>query len=171
MIRELFILICILFKTKPKDINNLELIGMNYIPFKGYKYLMWCGKMIYRNDSLEERKKEWDTKTFLISKNHETIHLNQAKKAGSWIKYYWQYFIEWIKGGIIMAPVSASYYTNPFEMEAYANEDNFDYPEGMILYEDNYSSGSFGKYIIKNRRKELYKEVGKENWKEYIKTL
>ena len=171
MIKEICLLIHMLFRTKPTDVGNLELIGMNYFPFKGYKYLMWCGKMIYRKDMEDKRKEEWTTSYFQKSLNHETIHLNQAKKAGSWVKYYWQYFIEWVKGGIIMAPVSSAYYTNPFEMEAYANEDNFEYPEGMIIYEDNYSSGSFGKYIIKNGRKELYKEVSKENWKEYIKNI
>lgn len=169
--KELIILIKLLFKSKPADIKEVELLGMNNFPFKGYKYLMWCGKVIYRNDMIEKRKKEWETPSFLISKNHETIHLNQAKKSRSWIKYYWQYFKEWVKGGIIMAPISAAYYTNPFEMEAFANEDNFEYPKRMLIYEDNYSSPNFSKYIIKKGRKKLYKKIGKRNWKDYIKTL
>ena len=78
--KELIILIKLLFKSKPADIKEVELLGMNNFPFKGYKYLMWCGKVIYRNDMIEKRKKEWETPSFLISKNHETIHLNQAKK-------------------------------------------------------------------------------------------
>ena len=171
MVKELFYLARLLFKSNPRKKNEVTLIGLTHFPFKGYKYLMWCGYMIYRKENEHKIAKEMLTKQFDISKNHETIHLMQAKACGSWARYYWKYFIEWVKGGIIMAPVSSAYYTNPFEMEAYANEDNFEYPEGMIIYEDNYSSGSFGKYIIKNGRKELYKEIGKENWKEYIKTL
>ena len=173
MVRELCILIKLLFKTKPIDNSNLELVEMKYFPFKGYKYLMWCGKMIYRKDNEEKIKKEFNTISFKESLNHETIHLNQAKKAGSWIKYYWQYFIEWLKGGIIIAPVSAAYYTNPFEMEAYANEDKPEYPEGMIIYEDNYSTLEFTKYIIKNGRKKVYKNAGgtPRDWKEYIKHI
>lgn len=173
MIRDLYTLVRILFKSKPTDIKEVKLLGMDNIPFKGYKYLMWCGKMIYRKDMEEKRKKEWKTPAFKRDLNHETIHLNQAKRSGSWVKYYWQYFIEWVKGGIIMAPVSAAYYTNPFEMEAYANEDKPEYPEGMIIYEDNYSTSEFTKYIIKNGRKKVYKNAGgtPRDWKEYIKHI
>lgn len=173
MFKELWQLIKLLFQTKPSEIKEVELLGMNNIPFKGYKYLMWCGKIIYRKDMEYKRKEEWKTSSFRIDLNHETIHLNQAKKSGSWIKYYWQYFKEWIKGGVIMAPVSAAYYTNPFEMQAYANEDNLEYPEGMIIYVDNYSDGEFNKYIIKNNRKTVYKNAGStsRDWKKYIKTL
>jgi hypothetical protein len=173
MIKELFTFIKLLFKTSPINTERVELMGMNHFPFKGYKYLMWCGKMIYRNDMGEKRKKEWKTPAFKKDLNHETIHLNQAKRSGSWLKYYWQYFIEWVKGGIIMAPVSAAYYTNPFEMEAYANEDKPEYPEGMIIYEDNYSTLEFTKYIIKNGRKKVYKNAGGtlRDWKEYIKSI
>ena len=171
MFKELLYLIKLLFNSKFED--KLELVPMNYFPFKGYKYLMWCGKMIYRKDMEDKRKKEWGTSTFKKGYNHETIHLNQAKRSGSWFKYYWQYFIEWLKGGIIMAPVSAAYYTNPFEMEAYANEDKPEYPEGMIIYEDNYSTLEFTKYIIKNGRKKVYKNAGGtlRDWKEYIKHI
>lgn len=173
MLKEVWKLIKLLFSSNPMDISEVELLCMDNIPFKGYKYLMWCGKMIYRNDMIERIQDEWETSSFEVDKNHETIHLNQAKRSGSWIRYYWQYFKEWLKGGIIIAPASSAYYTNPFEMEAYANEENLEYPEGMILYEDNYSTGEFGKYIIKNGRKKLYKQAGGtvEKWKKYIKTL
>ena len=173
MFRELWILIKMLFRTNPCNINNVSLMNMKHFPFKGYKYLMWCGKMIYRDDMYDRRQKEWATDLFLVDKNHEQIHLMQAKMCGSWVKYYWRYFIEWLKGNPIIAPASSAYYTTPQEMEAYANEDNFGYPEGMIIYEDNYSEGVCGKYIIKNGRKELYKKVGgtSKNWKEYVKGL
>lgn len=171
MFRELWQLIKLLFQTKPSEVNEVELLEMKYFPFKGYKYLMWCGKMIYRNDMIEKRKKEWKTLTFLTSKVHETIHLNQAKRSGSWAKYYWQYFKEWIKGGIIMAPVSSAYYTNPFEMEAFANERFSSYPREMTIDKDNYSVEAFTRYIIKKGRKKLYKSLGKTGWKKYIKTL
>jgi hypothetical protein len=173
MIKELFTFIKLLFKTSPKSIENVELLGMKHFPFKGYKYLMWCGKIIYRKDMEDKRKKEWGTSAFKKDFNHETIHLNQAKRSGSWIKYYWQYFIEWLKGNPIIAPASSAYYTNPFEMEAYANEDKPEYPEGMIIYEDNYSTLEFTKYIIKNGRKKVYKNAGgtPRDWKEYIKHI
>ena len=39
------------------------------------------------------------------SLTHETIHLRQAQVIGSWVKYYWRYFVEWVKGNPI-CPVS-----------------------------------------------------------------
>lgn len=162
-----------LFKSKPSEIDEVTLLGMDHIPFEGYKYIMWCGRIIYRNDAYEKRRKEWITKQYKIDKNHETIHLMQAKMCGSWVKYYLKYLREWLRGGPVMAPASAAYYTIPFEMEAYANEENFDYPTEMVANPDNYSGGMHKKYVIKSGRKKLYKEKGGtlSKWKEYIKTL
>ena len=58
-------------------------------------------------------------------------------------------------------------------MEAYANEDKPEYPDGMIIYMDDYTNGIHGKYVIKDGRKRKYKEVGGTSaaWKEYVKTL
>lgn len=165
MFKELWQLIKMLFGKRPGEIDDVELIGMNHFPFTGYKYLMWCGKMIYRNDALERRRKEWDTYGYRVSKNHETIHLMQARMCGSWIKYYWRYFCDWVKGGIIMAPVSSAYYTTKYESEAYANEEDFEYC-------NNYDGSNLSKYIFKNRKK-LYKQIGgtSKDWKKYVKSL
>lgn len=165
MIKELWILVKMLFgRRKPKDIEKVSLMGMNHFPFRGYKYLMWCGKMIYRNDMYDRRQKEWPTDSFQISQNHEQIHLMQAKVAGSWLKYYWRYFCEWLKGNPIIAPASSAYYTIPYEVEAYANEEK---PE----YAKNYDGSNLGKYTL-TRRKKLYKKVGGTSlWRKYVKSL
>lgn len=109
MIKEIWILARMLFKNNPCDVSEVKLLGTNHIPFKGYAYIMWCGNMIYRNDMFEKRQKEWMTVKFEIQKRHETIHLLQAKSCGSWVKYYWKYLCEWIKGNPIMAPASSAY--------------------------------------------------------------
>lgn len=165
MIKELWTLAKMLFASKPSEIEEMKLMGMNHIPFKGNAYIMWCGKMIYRNDMYDIRRKEWISKEYKVKKTHETIHLMQAKLYGSWAKYYWRYFCEWLKGGIIMAPVSAAYRTIPFEVEAKANEDNPNYPK-------NYTGEHLPKYTFDNRKK-LYKKVGgtKDKWIAYVKTL
>ena len=165
MIKELWILVKMLFgRRKPKDIEKVSLMGMNHFPFRGYKYLMWCGKMIYRNDMYDRRQKEWPTNSFQISQNHEQIHLMQAKVAGSWFKYYWRYFCEWLKGNPIIAPASSAYYTIPYEVEAYANEDQ---PE----YAKNYDGSNLERYTFTNRKK-LYKKNGSGSiWKQYVKSL
>ena len=165
MLKELFILIKMLFGKKPCDIENVCLMNMKHFPFKGYAYLMWCGKMIYRDDMYDRRQKEWPTDKFKVSKNHEQIHLMQAKMCGSWVKYYWRYFIEWLKGNPIIAPASSAYYTIPYECEAYANEENMNYCK-------NYDGSNLQKYTFKGRKK-LYKKVGgtSKDWKAYVKTL
>ena len=152
-----------LFGKKPKDIEQVSLMGMDYFPFKGYKYLMWCGKMIYRNDMYDRRQKEWPTDAYMISKNHEQIHLAQAKACGTWVRYYWCYFVEWMKGNPIINPASSAYYTNPYEVEAYSNQENLDYWK-------SYTGNNLARCTLKNRKK-LFREVGKENWLDYIKNL
>ena len=165
MIKELWILAKMLFRSKPAEKEKVSLLGMKHIPFVGYKYLMWCGYMIYRDDMYDRRQKEWPTDIFKVDMNHEQIHLMQAKMCGSWIKYYWRYLCEWIKGGPLLNPASAAYYTIPFEAEAYANEHNFD-------YSINYNGANLVKYTFKERKK-LYKELGGEPnaWKYFVKNL
>lgn len=153
---ELIKLIKMLF-TPIKDVNELNLIGMKHFPFKGYKYMMWCGNIIYRGNETPIISEE--------SLTHETIHLMQAKVKGSWIKYYWSYFIQWMKGNPIIHPASSAYYTIPYEMEAYANQHNKEYI-------DNYHGQFLHCYVIKDRKK-TYKLKGgtPRTWKVYLKTI
>ena len=165
MIKELWMLVGLMFKTSPMEKEKVSLLGMKHIPFKGYKYLMWCGHMIYRDDMYDRRQKEWATDIFKIDTNHEQIHLMQAKVCGSWMKYYWLYLKEWVKGNPITNPASSAYYTSKFESEAYANETDLDYCK-------RYDGENLSKYIFKNR-KDLYKQVGGtlDAWKKYVKSL
>lgn len=121
---------------------------MDHYPFSGYSAMSWCGYIL-------TKKKESNIKT--TTWNHENIHLQQAKNKGSWLKYYTDYVWEWIKGNPITYPASSAYYTIPYEMEAYANEDKSDYEINT------------NKYKIKNRKK-TYRE-NKKNWFNYIKNL
>lgn len=165
MIKEFWTLAKMLFGSKPGEVEKATLMGMDHFPFEGYSYMMWCGKMIYRNDMYEKRRKEWITKKYKVSKNHETIHLKQAQQCGSWVKYYWKYLWEWLKGNPVIAPASSAYYTIPYEMEAYANEDD-------MTYCDSYDGSNLKKYDLDDRKKR-YREAGgtSRDWKAYIKTL
>lgn len=156
MLKELFELIRLLFSSNPEDIEEMKVKDMRHFPFKGYKAMAWCGTIIHR---------EGASKVNDITINHETIHLMQAKMCGSWVKYYWRYFIEWLKGNPIIAPASSAYYTIPYECEAYANEQDMDYCK-------NYDGNNLQKYTFKGRKK-LYKKVGgtSKDWKVYVKTL
>lgn len=166
MLQELWTLIKLLFSSKPSETNEVTLMSMSHFPFKGFSYMMWCGKMVYRKDTYETRRKEWVSKAYKVKKNHETIHLMQAKMCGSWTKYYLKYLWEWLKGNPLIAPSKSAYYTIPFEVEAYANEEDFNYCK-------DYDGRYLPSYTFKNRKK-LFKRDGQGLawvWKQYLKTM
>lgn len=151
MIKELWYLIKLLFSPIS---DKLELVQLKHFPFKGYLFMMWCGKMIYRDDVLDYLR----TQKGLRSIRHETIHLMQARDTGSWIKFYLIYLWEWIKGNPLIHPAQSAYYMIPFEVQAYALEDT---PERY--------TNDLSPYTIKGRKK-FYKQH-RDNFREFVKTL
>ena len=95
--KELWQLIKMLFSSKPGDFDTPKLLPMKHYPFKGYRFIMWCGRMIYRAENKENIDRYMQTYAGKESLTHETIHLRQAQVTGSWVKYYWRYFVEWVK--------------------------------------------------------------------------
>lgn len=162
MLKELWDLIKLLFSSNPSDIKDLELLEMKHFPFNEYKYLCWCGRMIYRSSKKDRILSELGTLRFKTNKTHETIHLCQAQVEGSWVKYYLKYFWEWLKGNPIISPASSAYKTIPYEIQAYANEDNPDYI-------NNFPADDLSRYTLKNRKK-VYREH-RDEWKKFIKSL
>ena len=160
--KELWQLIKMLFSSKPGDFDTPKLLSMKHYPFKGYRFMMWCGRMIYRIENKENIEKYMQTYAGKESMTHETIHLRQAQAVGSWVKYYWRYFVECIKGNPSCHPASSAYYTIPYEIAAYANQGNPDYLK-------NYTDDSFTRYKLKHRKR-IYKEHQKD-WMVYIRTL
>ena len=88
--KELWQLIKMLFSSKPGDFDTPELLAMKHYPFKGYRFMMWCGRMIYRDENKENIDRYMQTYAGKESLTHETIHLRQAQAIGSWVKYYWR---------------------------------------------------------------------------------
>ena len=168
MLKELWTLTKLLFSTRPSDHlgKDLEVMTMKHFPFKGYKWLMWCGRMISRADNAEKIQAEMMTKKFQVSMNHEKIHLMQAVVCGdSWVKYYLRYLWEWLRRGFL-APMSANYYISRYESEACANEEDTGYCA------DYDGRNLRGKYSIRKAKK-LYRQLGgtASAWKEYVKGL
>ena len=97
-------------------------------------------------------------------RTHEYGHVVQAQATGnSWIKFYASYYWNWLLENPIIAPASSAYYTNPYEVEAYAQECN---PE----YWKNYTKENlFSKYSLKNG-KNLYR-CNRDNWYEFVRNL
>ena len=147
MFKELWKLGKMLF-TKPVLKDTMEVLRMNNFPFKGYAAMSWCGNCIVRSDYTKSIK---DT-----TLKHEQIHLQQGVREGSWIKFYLKYVWEWIKGNPLIAPATSAYHTIPYEVEAYANDDD---PNYVIL--------PIKSFKIVNR-KSTYKKYC-DNWEQYLK--
>ena len=135
LMKELGWMVCRLL-TKVPETNRLEMHQSEFFPGRNFAYLMWCGVLVYRDDRLG--------RIDLKEQNHECIHLCQARAKGSWIKYYLCYLWEILRGFRLKARKYTAYYTNPFEMEAYANEHILDYCE-------RYDASRLKKYRLRNR--------------------
>lgn len=171
MIKELWILIKMLFTEKPSDMlkrDDLEVVVMNHFPFSGYRYTMWCGKVICRPSKVEVMQRFLSSVASKESVTHEHGHGIQAESehGDNYPRYYLNYVWHWVKHNPLVHPSSACYYVNRYEVEAYAQQHN---PE----YWKHYHRGNLrGKYSIKDAKKK-YRELGcsPKKWKEYIKTL
>ena len=58
--------------------------------------------------------------------NHETIHIKQQQELLI-IGFYILYVYYWIKGLMYYRDTQMAYYSIPFEMEAYDNDENLEY--------------------------------------------
>jgi hypothetical protein len=149
--KELFMLVGMLFSKI--DLNKpIQIIAMKKFPFNRYGCMMWCGSIITKKENLKISQT-----TF----NHEKGHLIQASFYKWWIQYYAVYLWEWIKGNPFTYPTISAYYTIPFEIQAYANEQNPNY--------DYNREDLKNKYTFKNR-KSLYNKY-KFEWIDWIKML
>lgn len=154
MIKELILLIKLLFSSNAPKNAKAEFLTTKYFPPKGFLYLMWCGKLVHRRENirtigcLSSKQKE-------ILLHHEQIHIDQATTLGSWFKYYLAYFWEWLKG--ISFRKKSAYYTNRFEVEAYAKEADM-----------NYVGTASKRFSLANRRRTFREHF--KTWKSWLKT-
>jgi len=168
MIKELWQLIKMLFTSKPSEIlkkDHLDIVVMKHFPFKGYRYMMWCGVIITRSEKKAVIERFLTTQAGKRSETHEYGHARQAESehGDNWLRYYINYLWHWLKGNPFIHPSRSAYYTSRYEMEAYGNEHR---PE----YWKNYNRTNLrGKYTIKNRKSTYRKH--RDNWKDFCKSL
>ena len=170
MIKEFCTLVKMLFASKPSSIigKDLELVVMKHFPFEGYRFMSWCGHVICRKEKYDVIERFLQTSAGRVSIQHEYGHAVQAESehGDNWTRYYLAYFWHWLKHCPWMAPSSACYYVNRYEVEAYAQEQN---PE----YWQNYTRKNLrGKYTIPHA-KSKYKQLGRKAaaWIQYVKSL
>lgn len=92
---------------------------------KGYDGLTFFGHIITHT----QQEAEAFNQKFSTMKNHEMIHLYQARSThDSWLCFYWKYFMFWLKANRYRKHLrNAGYLLNPFEIEAYAHMHDADY--------------------------------------------
>ena len=171
MLKELWLLVKMLFSSRPSDIiknNEVKLVCMKNFPFKRFTFMSWCGTVIYRLENQDKIDSFLQTKAGMVSLTHEYGHAVQAESehGDNWMRYYLSYLWHWLKHCPWVYPASACYYVNRYECEAFAKEE---YPE----YWKNYNRENLRMvYSIKNAKKK-YKELGctPSDWKKYVKSL
>ena len=68
-------------------------------------------------------------------KSHETIHVRQAESVrNSWLCFYFLYLCQWLYNlPLLFVNVHAPYKFIPFELEAFHNQDDWDYCKGKCV--------------------------------------
>lgn len=172
MLKELWLLIKMLFATRPSDFvyKDLDIITLRHFPFSGSRYMSWCGVVITRDDRKTVIERFLKTKSGKESKNHERGHVVQGimEHGDNWTRYYLNYFWHWLKHNPLAKPFDACYYCNRYEVECYAMQHDFTYFDL-----ENYTRSNLkGKYTVKNAKRKFIELGGTSMaWKKYIKTL
>jgi len=110
---------------RPSRIDDMRAIAMPRWIRKGYDGLTFFGTIITHS----EKDAEAFNQRFSTLKNHEMIHLYQARSThNSWLCFYVHYGWYWLCASLYRKRLkNAGYRLNPFEMEAYAHMNDLNY--------------------------------------------
>lgn len=138
---------------KPSKIKTLRAKKAWLLP-SNFTALTWKG-IAYCKREKDVKSINETSKINSRLKSHETIHIRQAQSTkDSWLLFYIRYVWEWICNlPLIFIDVYAPYKFMPMEIEAYLNQDNWDY----CTYNATYQWKEFEKLTLKKKR-ELAKE-------------
>ena len=119
------IVLMMLRAVRPSNISDMKAVAKPRWIRKGYDGLTFFGTIITHT----EQEAEAFNKRFDFMKNHEMIHLYQARAThNSWLCFYWKYFVYWLSGNRYRKRLkNAGYLLSPFEMEAYREMYNLHY--------------------------------------------
>ncbi len=93
----------------------MKIVYNRLLPFRGYAAMAFFGVILARREC-----RPLSASTV----RHEDIHMAQAADCRGWILFYLRYLWYWLRYG---------YRRNPFEREAYENEQNADYLKNRKL--------------------------------------
>lgn len=134
------ILMIMLRAVRPSRVTDMPAIAKPRWIRKGYDGLTFFGTIITHT----QQEAEAFSKRFGPLKNHEMIHLYQARSThDSWLCFYWKYFVFWLQASRYRKHLrNAGYKLNPFEMEAYAhmNDPHYLQPDGKATEWKQYAA-------------------------------
>ena len=140
---------------KPNENDKIEIKWNNILPFPGYLAMTFFGKMWIRKSNKQKWQNYVKSGKSNIVLNHELIHVKQSISTNkSWWKFYLLYIWEWFKANPLFNGFKFAYKMNPFELEAYANENDLDY---NIVNKNGAIQWKQFKTISIKQRKQLWK--------------
>lgn len=121
--------------TRPSRTDDMKAVAKPHWIKKGYEALTFFGTIITHT----AQDAEVFNGHFDILKNHEMIHLYQARSThDSWLCFYLRYGCYWLSACRYRKHLkNAGYLLNPFEMEAYEHMND-------LHYLDDKTTGAYG---------------------------
>lgn len=128
------------------EISGLKIkTSSRLLPPPGYVAITLFGKILMRKTE-QDALKYFNTIRGKTMLSHEYIHIKQYEDVGSWLKFYILYIWYFLKLYICTFNWKMSYYTVPFEAEAYAKQK----PKYMMEKSD------WKSYKMSNKQRKAY---------------
>ena len=120
---------------KPSEFITVKGKKAFFLP-PSFSCLVWKGYAYCKTQKEADKINETD-KVDSKLESHETIHVRQAESMkDSWFRFYLRYCWEWVLNlPLITINLHAPYKFMPIEMEAYLNQDNWDYCMNGATYQ------------------------------------
>lgn len=120
---------------KPSKIKSVMAKKAKFL-LPNFRAMTWKG-VVYCDSQIDVDSINYSEEINSQLKSHETIHVRQAESMkDSWTRFYLKYIWEWICNfPLIVINIHAPYKFSPIEMEAYLNQDNWDYCMHGAVYE------------------------------------
>lgn len=119
------IVMMIVRSLRPSRLTDMRAVAKPRWIGRGYEGLTFFGTIITHT----QQEAEAFNRRFDAMKNHEMIHLYQARSThDSWFLFYCRYLLFWLSACRYRRHLrNAGYLLNPFEMEAYAHMHDLHY--------------------------------------------
>ena len=120
---------------KPSEIKILKAKKALFL-FPGFRALTWKGIAYCKNDS-DILLINFERKISSDFESHEMTHVKQAESTrDSWLCFYALYLWYWILNfPLFVTGLYMPYNFIPFELEAFTNETNWEYPAKGAVYQ------------------------------------